>query len=367
MVDRTDKTPILFGTFTATFTFALVVLSQVRENAVPDVSVLVSLLLLLISVGLLLRLLATFRTTLTTGGLARAVGNELREVIDVMYPVRFDPAASAAAAAQPTGKPQAAPSWLIRHVGVPGVFQAFDEPAVVRLAAGTGTEIRFIPAVGDFLRQRGQARGRHRARPRRGQAPPPGPDRPAPHAGAGPGLRNPAAGRHRAPRAVARDQRSHQRGAGTRPARRCPAAAGQAVAWRWPPARREPDGSWSASRRRGGTRSWRWRSTRSSSTAPAASRSPGGCARSSTTCWPARRRARRPPVSARIATLAARGPQRAAGRDDRRPRRWSPTIRASAHREPGTRRGGTRVGNHPPCAMFRECCDGYFHSTESYK
>jgi uncharacterized membrane protein len=38
MVDRTDKTPILFGTFTATFTFALVVLSQVRENAVPDVS-----------------------------------------------------------------------------------------------------------------------------------------------------------------------------------------------------------------------------------------------------------------------------------------------------------------------------------------
>jgi uncharacterized membrane protein len=150
MVDRTDKTPILFGTFTATFTFALVVLSQVRENAVPDVSVLVSLLLLLVSVGLLLRLLATFRTTLTTGGLARAVGHELREVIDVMYPARFDPDASAAAARN-QGKPLAASTWLIRHVGVPGVFQAFDEQAVVRLAAGTGTEIRFLPGVGDFL------------------------------------------------------------------------------------------------------------------------------------------------------------------------------------------------------------------------
>ena len=150
MVDRTDKTPILFGTFTATFTFALVVLSQVRENAVPDVSVLVSLLLLLVSVGLLLRLLATFRTTLTTGGLARAVGHELREVIDVMYPARFDPDASAAAARNQE-KPLAASTWLIRHVGVPGVFQAFDEPAVVRLAAGTGTEIRFLPGVGDFL------------------------------------------------------------------------------------------------------------------------------------------------------------------------------------------------------------------------
>jgi uncharacterized membrane protein len=171
MVDRTDRTPILFGTFTATFTFALVVLSQVRENAVPDVSVLLSLVLLLISVGLLLRLLATFRTTLTTGGLARAVGKELRTLIDVMYPARFDPAAktTATAAAAPrttatatsrttrttpaTGnaQPQAAPSWLIRHAGVPGVFQAFDEPAAVTLAADTGTEIRFIPAVGDFL------------------------------------------------------------------------------------------------------------------------------------------------------------------------------------------------------------------------
>jgi uncharacterized membrane protein len=159
MVDRTDKTPILFGTFTATFTFALVVLSQVRENAVPDVSVLVSLLLLLISVGLLLRLLATFRTTLTTGGLARAVGNQLRGVIDLMYPVRFDPAVSAASTASMAstaapgsdGQPQAAPSWLIRHVGGPGIFQAFDEQAAVGLAASTGTEIRFIPAVGDFL------------------------------------------------------------------------------------------------------------------------------------------------------------------------------------------------------------------------
>jgi uncharacterized membrane protein len=150
MVDRTDKTPILFGTFTATFTFALVVLSQVRENEVPDVSVLLSLLLLLVSVGLLLRLLATFRTTLTTGGLARAVGHELREVIGLMYPARFDPDESAAAGRN-QAKPLTGSTWLIRHTGVPGVFQAFDEAAVVALAAGTGTEIRFLPGVGDFL------------------------------------------------------------------------------------------------------------------------------------------------------------------------------------------------------------------------
>jgi uncharacterized membrane protein len=150
MVDHTDRTPVLFGTFTATFTFALVVLSQVRQNAVPDISVLVSLLLLLISVGLLLRLLATFRTTLTTGGLAREVGRQLREVIDVMYPARFDPAAGPAAASG-QGKPAPGSPWLIRYTGTPGVFQALDEPGAVRLAAGTGTEIRFVPVVGDFL------------------------------------------------------------------------------------------------------------------------------------------------------------------------------------------------------------------------
>jgi len=154
MVDHTDRTPILFGTFTATFTFALVVLSQVREGAVPDLSVLLSLLLVLISVGLLLRLLATFRTTLTTGGLARAVGYQLRGLIEVLYPARFDPALTVTGpdpASQGQGKPGDGPAWQIRHAGQPGVFQAFDEPAAVALAAATGTEIRFIPAVGDFL------------------------------------------------------------------------------------------------------------------------------------------------------------------------------------------------------------------------
>src|ERR1700677_2823527 len=45
VLDRTDRTPLLFGTFTATFTFALVALSQVRQDYVPDVAVTVGLLL----------------------------------------------------------------------------------------------------------------------------------------------------------------------------------------------------------------------------------------------------------------------------------------------------------------------------------
>src|ERR1700678_2520785 len=99
VLDRTDRTPLLFGTFTATFTFALVALSQVRQDYVPDVAVTVGLLLVLLSAGLFLRLLVTFRTTLTVGGLSRMIGIRLREQIDVQYPARFDPARAAADAA----------------------------------------------------------------------------------------------------------------------------------------------------------------------------------------------------------------------------------------------------------------------------
>ena len=147
VLDRTDRTPLLFGTFTATFTFALVALSQVSQNWVPNLSVTVALLLVLVSAGLFLRLLVTFRTTLTVGGLARAIGNRLREQIDLQYPACFDPAVDAVA----DERVLADPSWLIRYDGEPGILQAFDEPGVVRLAVGAGAEIRFIPAIGDFL------------------------------------------------------------------------------------------------------------------------------------------------------------------------------------------------------------------------
>src|ERR1700744_5613466 len=90
-LNRTDRTPLLFGTFTATFTFALIALSQVSEHAVPSISVLLALVLVLISAAMFLRLLVTFRTTLTTGGLARTIGDQLRQQIDVRYPAAFTP------------------------------------------------------------------------------------------------------------------------------------------------------------------------------------------------------------------------------------------------------------------------------------
>jgi uncharacterized membrane protein len=148
VLDRTDRTPLLFGTFTATFTFALLVLGQVRADAVPGISVSLAMMLVLVSAGLFLRLLVTFRTTLTVGGLTKSMGDRVRELIDARYPVLLVPGPRDVTARVPDGDQFA---WEVRHQGVPGIFQELDEHGAVRLAAATGTDIRVLPAIGDFL------------------------------------------------------------------------------------------------------------------------------------------------------------------------------------------------------------------------
>jgi uncharacterized membrane protein len=147
VLNRTDKTPLLFGTFAATFTYALLVLSVVHGDDVPTISVTVALVLVLICTGLFLRLLVTFRSTLTVGGLTRNIGSQLRRHIDVLYPAPFTDDTPSQRSQEQDGPPV----WTLRHVAEPGVFQSFNERAAVRLAARAGTQIRFVPAVGDFV------------------------------------------------------------------------------------------------------------------------------------------------------------------------------------------------------------------------
>ncbi len=152
---RLDKTPLLFGTFTATFTYALIVLGGLSKDAVPEFSVTLALVMVLVCAAQFLRLLVTFRKMLSVGGLAQAIGDDVRVLVDVLYPAPFVPAApSVPAPSVPehsvpaAGEPAA---WTVCHAGEPGVFQSFREPAAVRLATRTGASIAFIPAVGDFV------------------------------------------------------------------------------------------------------------------------------------------------------------------------------------------------------------------------
>jgi uncharacterized membrane protein len=123
------------------------VLSEVHDNDVPDISVLLALILVLACTIQFLRLLVTFRTSLTVGGLTARVGSDLRTLIDILYPVPFS-TDTPERAPQDSKQP---PTWTVRHSGEPGVFQSFDERAAVRLAGKAGTSIRFVPAIGDFV------------------------------------------------------------------------------------------------------------------------------------------------------------------------------------------------------------------------
>lgn len=148
-LDRSDRTPVLFGVFSGGAAYALVVLSRVTTDFVPSLSVTLAIALVLLAIGLFLRLLVTMRTSLNPGGLVRIVGDRLRDTID-----RFHPA--------PESAPESAGGWdeartserrEVSFRGNPGVFQSFDERAVVRLADAAGAVIEFTPAVGDFVAQ----------------------------------------------------------------------------------------------------------------------------------------------------------------------------------------------------------------------
>jgi uncharacterized membrane protein len=138
-LNRTDKTPLLFGTFAATFTYALLVLSVVHGDDVPTISVTVALIMVLICTALFLRLLVTFRNTLTVGGLTRTIGGELRRLIGILYPTPFCAPDESLAAEDLADDGLAGggladddlaggePTWVFRHTGAPGVFQSFNE------------------------------------------------------------------------------------------------------------------------------------------------------------------------------------------------------------------------------------------------
>ncbi|PZT69017.1 hypothetical protein DN402_16935 [Streptomyces sp. SW4] len=133
---------VLFGLLIGTALFALVALSHVRGDSVPRVTVTVAVGLVLVDAVTVLYLLASLRHAVTGGGLARAVGERLRTVIDQAYPV------GAAACAEP-GEPSGGAPLV--HDGPPAVIFAVDERRLTRLAARHNVRVRLLHGVGSFV------------------------------------------------------------------------------------------------------------------------------------------------------------------------------------------------------------------------
>lgn len=137
---------VLFGLLIGTALFALVVLSQVRDDDVPRASVTLAVGLVLVDSVIVLRLLDSLRHAVTGGGLARAVGDRLRTVIDQAYPQ--DPEAPPRLSVDQSPTAVRVP---VLHHGRPAVILAIDEPKLVRIAARHHVRVRFVRAVGDFV------------------------------------------------------------------------------------------------------------------------------------------------------------------------------------------------------------------------
>jgi len=145
-----SSTPLLFGVFAGTFVYALVVLSDVHPGRVPTISATIAIVLLLVSTALFLRLLLVFRSTLTTGGLARNVGTATVAAVNRHFSHAFEPAT----APNPAGADElngAARRWTVRHNGEPGHLQGLDEQRLIATAVACESLIRVVPAIGDFV------------------------------------------------------------------------------------------------------------------------------------------------------------------------------------------------------------------------
>lgn len=138
---------LLFGLLIGTALYALVTLSQVRGEQVPRLSVTLAIGLVLIDAVTVLSLLSSLRHAVTGGGLARAVGDRMRTVIDRTYPVTAEGPGDADRPDAPAG---AARTTVVRH-GAPAVIFAVDEPRLVRLAARYGLHVQLLFTVGDFV------------------------------------------------------------------------------------------------------------------------------------------------------------------------------------------------------------------------
>jgi uncharacterized membrane protein len=146
---RDPTTKISLGVFMATFIYALLVLRTIGTaddpNFVPNNSISLALLMLLISMLLFLRLIHTTTQGLRVAAVLRGLGRDGLEVIDRVYP---DPADGPDVGPPGFGN---APTRAVDYQYEPGALQSVDARGLVAIARKAGVVIELVPPVGDFL------------------------------------------------------------------------------------------------------------------------------------------------------------------------------------------------------------------------
>jgi uncharacterized membrane protein len=146
---------ITFGSYVATFVYALLILRQVRDEPgsgsgfVPALSITVALVLALICVGLLIYFIHHTASSLQVATISAAVHHDLRQGIARLYPQNIAEA-SRERDEQPPTVPQAPPTGIAHSTRV-GFLRNIDEEALFANLPDDATFARVRTQIGTFV------------------------------------------------------------------------------------------------------------------------------------------------------------------------------------------------------------------------
>ncbi len=147
---RDPTTKIALGMFMATFIYALLVLRTIEprnnQNFVPDDSISIAIMMLLLSMLIFLRLISRTTQGLRVAAVLKDLGRDGAKVIGNVYPQRGtdpDPREVTATLGATTA--------TVAYHGEPGILQSIDRGGLVAIAAAAGVTLELVTPVGDLV------------------------------------------------------------------------------------------------------------------------------------------------------------------------------------------------------------------------
>ncbi|MBK8294501.1 MAG: DUF2254 domain-containing protein [Solirubrobacterales bacterium] len=150
---RDPTTKVSLGMFMATFIYALFVLRAIQpannDQFIPDFSVMISILLLLASMVMFLRLISRTTQGLRVASVLQDLGRDGVRELERCYPELF----SADGDAVPRGIDQSGPvtEILFGEAEEPGILQSADFEGLATLARDAEVVLEMVPPIGDHL------------------------------------------------------------------------------------------------------------------------------------------------------------------------------------------------------------------------
>lgn len=146
---------IVLGVYIGTFTYALLVLRQIRESTssqaefVPPLSITAAMGLTLVSLGCLVYFIDHTIRSLEVTWILRSIRTAIDDQLERLYPRTLEPASAEASAAEPPPAPGGQETTIASLES--GYLRRVDETQLVESTRERARLVRVYPAIGDHL------------------------------------------------------------------------------------------------------------------------------------------------------------------------------------------------------------------------